>query len=372
MKKHAKRILTILQLPPPVHGASIMNSYFVNSEIIKSNFNIRVVNLQFAISIKELKKFSFLKILKAFLYCFEIVKNVISFKPDLVYFTISPIGFAFYRDSIYVFLLKLFNNKIVFHLHGKGIKENLKSNAIKKYLYQWAFKNTHVICLSQRLTNDIEDVCKSVPFIVPNGIQIQPEIKEKKIRGNGTILQILYLSHYIREKGILILIDALRKLKNQGHIFNARLVGEPVDLKIEFLQNLINDQNLSGCVQITGPLYGDDKITEFQNADIFVFPTYYLNEAFPLVNLEAMQYSLPVISTFEGGIPDIVIDGETGFLVEAQNPEMLSDKIATLLRDKNLRIEMGRKGFERFNNYFTLNHFENNMYETFQTILDIN
>jgi glycosyltransferase involved in cell wall biosynthesis len=215
------------------------------------------------------------------------------------------------------------------------------------------------------------DVYKSTPFIVPNGIQIQPEIKEKKIQKNGSIPQILYLSHYIRDKGILILIDALKKLKNQGNIFNARLVGAPMDLKIEFLQSLVNDQNLSSCIQITGPLYGDDKITEFQKADIFVFPTYYLNETFGLVNLEAMQYSLPVISTFEGGIPDIVIDGETGFLVEAQNSEMLAEKIDILLKNKNLRMRMGKKGYERFINNFTLNHFESNLNKTFQSILGI-
>jgi glycosyltransferase involved in cell wall biosynthesis len=183
--------------------------------------------------------------------------------------------------------------------------------------------------------------------------------------------QILFLSNYIQDKGILVLIDALKKLKNKGHIFNASLVGGPVDLKIEFLQNLVDDQNLSGCIQIKGPLYGDNKIAEFLNADIFCFPTYYKNEAFPLVILEAMQFSLPVISTFEGGIPDIVIDNETGFLVESQNSEILADRIAVLLTNKNLIIEMGRKGHERFLNNFTLAHFENNLKQTFQTILGI-
>ena len=197
------------------------------------------------------------------------------------------------------------------------------------------------------------------------------EIKEKKFQNNGSVPQILYLSNYVRDKGVLLLIDALRKLKNQGHIFNARLIGAPVDLKIEFLQNLINDQNLSNCVQILGPLYGDDKFLKFQKADIFVFPTFYKNEAFPLVILEAMQFSIQVISTCEGGISDIVVDGETGFLVETQNPEMLADKIAILLKNKNMRIEMRKKGYERFINNYTLNHFENKMNKTFWEILGI-
>ena len=84
-----------------------------------------------------------------------------------------------------------------------------------------------------------------------------------------------------------------------------------------------------------------------------------------------MQFSLPVISTYEGGIPEIVIDNETGFLVETKNADMLADKIAILLKDKDLRIEMGKKGYKRFMNNYSLNHFENNMNRTFHTILDI-
>ena len=159
-------------------------------------------------------------------------------------------------------------------------------------------------------------------------------------------------------------------LKNKGFDYSARLVGAPGDLSIEFLENLIKGQHLTEYIQVLGPLYGNDKINEFQNADIFVFPT--KNEAFPLVILEAFQYALPVISTFEGGIPDIVSDNKTGLLVETQNPEMLADKIAILLENKNLRIEMGRKGHEKFINNFTLAHFEKNMNKTFQSILGIN
>ena len=206
---------------------------------------------------------------------------------------------------------------------------------------------------------------------MPNGIQMQPEIKVEKLQKNDSVPQILFLSNYIRDKGVLVLIDALKILKNQEYVFNARLVGAPIDLKIEFLQNIINDQNLSGCIQITGPLYGDDKVTEFQKADVFVFPTFYKNEAFPLVILEAFQFAIPVISTFEGGIPDMLINNETGFLVESQNAEMLADKIAVLLKNKNLRVEMGKKGYERFIDHYTLNHFENNMIETFQKILNV-
>jgi glycosyltransferase involved in cell wall biosynthesis len=364
-----KKILFIVQLPPPVHGASIMNTHVVNSEIIKSDFDTDVINLQFAKSVQELTKFSFKKIFKAVQYCYVIIAKSLSFRPSIVYLTLSPVGFAFYRDAIFVFLLKIFNKTIVFHLHGKGIKENVRNSFLKKLIYRSVFRKTHAICLSQTLTNDISDVFYSKPFIVANGIAIISEISEKKLHPCSEIPRILYLSNYIRDKGVLILIDALGKLRDRGHVFDARLVGAPADLKIDFLQDLIKERNLEKCIQIMGPLYGDEKNAEFVNADIFCFPTYYKNEAFPLVILEAMQYSLPVISTFEGGIPDLVVEGETGLLVEPQNPERLADKIAVLLTDRALITEMGKKGRERFIRNFTLSHFEKNLNSTFNSIL---
>jgi glycosyltransferase involved in cell wall biosynthesis len=224
--------------------------------------------------------------------------------------------------------------------------------------------------LSESLVADIHDICKSTPYIVPNGIQKQPQFKIETHSFDESTPQILFFSNYIRDKGILILIEALDILKKQGYDFNARLVGAPADLTIEFLQNVISNKNLSKCTKVIGPLFGDDKTLEFQKANIFVFPTYYKNEAFPLVILEAMQFGLAVISTFEGGIPDIVVDNETGFLVEIQNAQMLADKIAILLKNNDLCVEMGGKGHQRFINNFTLNHFENNLNNTLQAILE--
>ncbi|MCW5517988.1 glycosyltransferase family 4 protein [Muriicola sp. Z0-33] len=364
---NTKRILCILQLPPPLHGASLMNSYVINSEVLRRNFTIDIVNLQFAKSIKELEKFSLLKIYKAILYGFMIAKIVITKSPDLIYFTIAPKGFAFYRDACYVLLLKLLNSKIVFHLHGKGIKNNIKKSFLKKKIYAWVFKNSYVICLSERLSEDISEVY-TLPYIVPNGIKILPKRNGIQNRLNKSTVNVLFLSNYIRSKGVLVLIDALAILHSQGYLFNARLVGAPADLTIEFLENRIANQSLAEVVQVTGPLYGNDKIAEFQNADIFTFPTY--NEAFPLVILEAMQHALPVVSTLEGGIPEMTIDGKTGFLVETQNAPMLAEKIAVLLKNKNMRIEMGKRGYERFMDNYTINHFEKNIHYIFQTLLD--
>ncbi|MRS03914.1 glycosyltransferase, partial [bacterium] len=183
----------------------------------------------------------------------------------------------------------------------------------------------------------------------------------------NTIPHILCLSNYMVEKGIQELINSLELIKLQGNAFQARLVGAPVDLTVEYLKKEIINKDLSDCVEITGPLYGSEKVRELYNADIFVLPS--RNEAFPLVILEAMQSGLPVISTFEGGISDMVADKETGFLTDKKNPQLLADKITLLLNDSLLRTEMGNKGLQRFKDNYTLGRFEEKLVNALDHIM---
>lgn len=367
-KKLRPKILFLVQLPPPIHGVSLMNTYVIESGIINENFYISKIDLKFVKSMDQLQKFSIFKIVTALKYCFEIVKKMLIFKPQLVYFTFTPTGFGFYRDAFYVFILKIFKTKIILHLHGKGIKKNINT-FIKRSIYKCVFKNIYVICLSETLSKDIADVYNATPFIVHNGVPNHPFRRSIQTKLTNKVPQILFLANYTINKGILELVQALGILKNKGYNFNARFVGAPFNVTVEMLERFIDEHNLSENAKAIDSLTGDDKYQEFQRADIFVFPTY--NDAFPLVILEAMQFGLPVISTYEGSIPDIVINNETGILVEAHNIQTLADKIADLLDDKNKRIEMGKKGYERFINNYTLNHFENSMNKTFWEILGI-
>jgi len=115
-------------------------------------------------------------------------------------------------------------------------------------------------------------------------------------------------------------------------------------------------------------LFDDKKIAEYSNSDIFVFPTYYKTEAFPLVILEAMQFGLPVISTFEAAIPSIIDDGVTGFLVTSRHPELLAKKIEILINDPGLAKKMGEAGREKFLKKYSMDIFEQNMLEIFEIL----
>ena len=123
----------------------------------------------------------------------------------------------------------------------------------------------------------------------------------------------------------------------------------------------IEARGLDDIAVYHGRKYGKDKEAFLQTADIFVFPTFYFNECFPLVIIEAMMNGLPVISTDEGGIRDEVKDGKNGFVVKPQDSKVLADAIQRLLDDKNARHTMGAEGRRMFKERFTMVYFENNI-----------
>ena len=107
--------------------------------------------------------------------------------------------------------------------------------------------------------------------------------------------------------------------------------------------------------------YGKEKEAAFEQADIFVLPTFYGNECFPLVLLEAMAHKKPIVSTDEGGIPDIVIDGVNGLISERGNRQSLSDCISKLLESEKQRWQMGNNGYKILKEKYTQEIFEKNM-----------
>ena len=172
-------------------------------------------------------------------------------------------------------------------------------------------------------------------------------------------VNFLYLGNLIPEKGVLVLIEACERLKDQVSQFQCHIVGASSrELSVEDCMKLVDEKNLSDYVRVHGPLYGSDKEKMWQMCDCFVFPTYYHNECFPLVILEAMQHSLPVIATLVGAIPDMVIDGETGMLVPENDAHVLAEEMLKLVQHPDISIKMGKLGYLRVEVNFKYVAFE--------------
>jgi glycosyltransferase involved in cell wall biosynthesis len=356
-----KSILFILHLPPPVHGAAIAGKYIAESNAIKSNFETTFINLSTSASLADVGKGGFQKILSLLRLQAKILNTLLKGNYNLCYLTLTASGFGFYKDFSVVLLLKLFRKKIIYHFHNKGVSSN--KGFLTGILYRICFSKTKSILLSKQLVYDIEKyVSPENIFICPNGIP-STELRSvsEHINGNDSSCNFLFLSNMLQEKGVFILLEACSILKQKNSSFTCHFAGPWADITEKSFNEKVQQLNIDSCIIHHGKKYGLEKERLLADADVFVFPTYYHNECFPLVLLEAMQFSLPVISTFEGGIRDIVTDGETGFLVPQKNAHQLALKMEELILDKERRTKMGAKGFEKYKNNFTIEHFENKL-----------
>lgn len=358
------KILFIVQLPPPIHGVTIMNQYAVDNPGWQTKYDIKVLPLHFGQTLNDIGKITLLKMFHMVGFMFRLFRILLTFKPSLVYFTIVPTGKIFYRDALITSLIKRFCNRIIFHLHKQGIEEMAAGSRHKKWLLKRTFKKTRVICLSKILTADIRTVYKPAPFILLNGIEI---VNQHMLQRDNAAPRILYLSNLVINKGIEVFLQSLVTLHKQGCRFHARIVGAPVDYSIEQAKTFCAEAGIAHLVDVVGPRFDGEKFKELELADIFVLPSF--NECVPLSILEAMQFGLPVVATQVGGIPDILQDGVNGLLVAPGSVPELSAKLTQLLLDETGRIQMGNNARKRFMQQFTLTNFYKGLTGIFEQVL---
>ncbi len=355
------KILFVLHLPPPMHGAAMMGNYLMKSEVINNDFEAHFVNLGTNKILSQSGKGSLKK-----LFTFaSLVKKLRSAlrknKFDLCYMTLTSSGAGFYKDLFIVSIIKRYNKNLIYHFHNKGV--SLPKSKLADSLYKYVFKDTRSILLSQYLYPDIQQyVSPEDVFYCPNGIpstHLPNNDEEIKATKNEFCCKLLFLSNIMREKGVISLLDACQLMQENGVHFTCHFVGGWLNITEEEFTEEIRKRNLADIVFTYGPKYGKEKEGFYRDMDVFVFPTFY--DVFPLVCLEAMQNSLAIVATPEGGIPDIIVDGKTGFLVPQHNPEALAEKLTLLIENDDLRKDMQTDGKKRYDELFTLDKWEQNM-----------
>ena len=344
------RILFVLHLPPPVHGPSQVGLFLRESPLVNATFQTRYLNLSGSAALEQVGHFSVRKFRTVFHLVREVRQTVRKWKPDLVYLTPSATMPGLLKDALVARSIK--GSRVILHFHNKGVKEH-QDRFFMNILYRMLFKDAGVILLSRLLYPDIR---KYVPeervSYCSNGVYV-PSMN----RVPAAVPRILFLSNIIRSKGVSVLVEACRLLKDRGLDFHCSLVGAlSADYPGDSLSAEVREKGLEGQVVYEGPRYGEEKWDAFSKADIFVHPT--LNDSFPLVVLEAMGSGLPVVTTEEGAIPEMVRDGIDGLVCPKNDPAALAEALQKLLSDRELRTRMGKSGEARYRELYTLERFE--------------
>jgi glycosyltransferase involved in cell wall biosynthesis len=160
-------------------------------------------------------------------------------------------------------------------------------------------------------------------------------------------LQITSVGSLIEKKGHEYLIRACANLKNQGIPFLCVIIGTGSQQTL--LENLIHELDLNRDVLLAGKKSQDWVKNRLSESDIFVLACVKTGDndqdGIPVAIMEAMAMGLPIISTAVSGIPELIIDEETGLIVEERDPESLSQAILRLSDDPRLRRTLSKNGY---------------------------
>lgn len=167
--------------------------------------------------------------------------------------------------------------------------------------------------------------------------------------GNSENLgDIVYLSRIVRRKGLHVLLKALSIVKNFNK-FKVSIAGPPDLQYLESLKILTRQLRLESNVSFTGIVSEEKKHGFIKSHKIFVLPS--LEEYTPGVLLEAQALGVPVIATRVGAVPEMLIEGKTGLLVQPNNPHELAEAINTLIQNEDLRRKFSMKAREWAKNF---------------------
>lgn len=153
--------------------------------------------------------------------------------------------------------------------------------------------------------------------------------------------KVIAVGRYTHQKGFERLIEAWHILSPEFPDWRLDIIGDGEER--DKLQHLIRFYHLEEQITLASPTKSIDKV--YLDASVLAMPSRY--EGLPMVLLEAQAFGLPIVSfACKCGPKDIVADGETGFLVEENDIEGLARQLAKVMKDKNLRKQMGRKAKE--------------------------
>jgi glycosyltransferase involved in cell wall biosynthesis len=171
-------------------------------------------------------------------------------------------------------------------------------------------------------------------------------------------VRIISIGRLVAFKGFEYLIDACADLRRRGLEFICEIVGDG-PLRGE-LEARIRKLNLSDRVQLLGSLSQGAVLERLGSADIFALASVTdpqgASDVFPTVIIEAMAAARPVVSTRLAGIPESVVNSETGLLVPPEDTMALAEALSRLIEDAKLRLHYGRAGRARIEQHFRIQH----------------
>ncbi len=285
---------------------------------------------------------------------FRLARHVLKNRYDCVHINCSLNLKAVLRDSLFLVTLSLLRYKqIVFYIHGweDSMMGRIKNNPVFRYLFKKIFSQSKVILvLASHFKNDLVELGFDREKVHLTTTLFNGELfKGVEREENSSCRKLLFLSRFVKEKGIYELLGAYKAIVRSFPDTKLIMAGDGEER--ERMEAWVQEHGLEGRVEFPGFLRDTEKAKVLLNSEFFIFPTYY-GEGCPISLLEAMAAGQAIVTHGAGGIPDIFVDGENGILLDHVSVETVQHAIEKLLGDdvltEKIKVHNQRQAWERY------------------------
>lgn len=271
-----------------------------------------------------------------FIACYRLIKLIKEFKPDIIHSHL-------FRATAWTRFAKLIsrtNSKLITTIHGTETETYHYVEKIMQPLSDYMiFPSNHLL---EWYLKNIKELDSNKYKVVYPGVVINKARDYKK----QDKITIGTLSRLHPVKGIDNLLKAAKILKNKKYTFELNIGGGGKGKEV--LVELVEKLGIKDVCNFVDNI--PDKSNYLENLSIFAAPS--RREAFGINICEAMERSLPVVSSNVGGIPEVIENGITGLSCEPDNIELLADNLEVLIKDYEMRKKIGEEGRKRVEERF--------------------
>lgn len=354
-------IVFLAQFPPPVHGLSVAVKTLYESNI-QQEFSFEKINLT--------NNRAFLK---------NMIRIIKSGRKNY-YFTISQTKGGNLRDLIILKVLEMKRAHCLVHLHG-GYYRTLVDQDIPNWQKKWNYRAMKKIDGAIVLSDSLKWIFNGMLpegriHVVPNCVDDSClcsaddfEAKTKAISENK-IHHVLYLSNFIRSKGYDVVLELVKREKEQVQATGTKryhfdFAGKFFDEEEErYFNQFVEENELYDYITYHGIVGGEKKVDLLKLCDIFALITRYPNEGQPISIIEAMANGMYIITTDHAGVPALVEDGKNGLLLSKERDHDIS-YIYDHMQPSVKIAENNRKDVEL---HYLQKHYIQNMADVFRKV----
>jgi L-malate glycosyltransferase len=255
-----------------------------------------------------------------------------------------------FRSQLIIgWLAKLLGRKVIWHIHGEEKLNNLLGGI-------GIFFADKIIVVSHAIADKYRELYpkQEAKFVVVhNGLDIPAPVETKK----NPPFTISMIGTLVEGKRQDLAITACATLNQMGYQVQLKILGEkPPWHTDDYKNSLLDLTHRLDCTQSVLFLGWIEKPwSHLHQSDVFILPSD--TEGLPLSIIEAMALGLPVISTKVGGVPELIEDGKTGFMIHPGKVDELVDKLKLLYDQPYLRKQIGQQARKRYEHHFTKESF---------------